>query len=380
MRILILSVTAGEGHNAMGKALINAAQAHDHETQMLDYFKDVCPLRAFFAQPFYFFFLQHFPKWCHKTYVKMQNRDVTKFPSKLTAFSYMTSSKKANNRLLKTIQEYQPDMIYCTHVYTANVVAKLKENGYIKVPTFYIVSDYVTHPYTETAAKIDYILTPCHEVEPTLLKMKFQKTQFLPFGITVDPKFSIKHDRTRLAQAIGIKPELFTILMISGAVGFGQTIELIENIEKNNLKVQIIVVNGLNKDAKDKINAFIAKNGIKNIINYGYVNNVHELMAVSDVMIGKLGGVGITEAFNMGLPIICPTIAPFQEYDNGVYLEKLGCIINAKNIENTIAAVKLLSNNVDKIKSMKKSVRYIARPNATTDLLNFMEEIYYARK
>lgn len=168
--------------------------------------------------------------------------------------------------------------------------------------------------------------------------------------------------------------------MISGAVGFGQTIELIENIEKNNLKVQIIVVNGLNKDAKDKINAFIAKNGIKNIINYGYVNNVHELMAVSDVMIGKLGGVGITEAFNMGLPIICPTIAPFQEYDNGVYLEKLGCIINAKNIENTIAAVKLLSNNVDKIKSMKKSVRYIARPNATTDLLNFMEEIYYARK
>ena len=380
MRILVLSVTAGEGHNAMGKALINAAEMRHHDTMMLDYFKDASPLRAAFAQPIYFFFLRHFPRFCRRTYVSLSKRDYHKMPGRLSAFGFMTSSKQCNQRILNTIREFKPDMIYCTHVYAAYMMSYFKANHYCDLPTFFIVSDYVPHPYTEHCTKIDYLLTPTTELHPLLKEMGYQDSQFLPIGITVDPKFAMHHDRMRLATSLGIKSNMFTILMISGAVGFGKTISLIDGIIKEGLKVQLIVVNGRNEEAKQRIDEKIQKAGIKNILNYGFVNNVHELMAVSDVMIGKLGGVGITEAFNMGLPVICPMEAPAQEYDNGIYLEKKHCIINAGNNEKALAAIRSLMGNPETLKTMRQNVKAIAKPNAATDLVRFMEELGYARK
>ena len=380
MKILVLSVTAGEGHNSMGKALMAAAKDKHHDAIMHDYLKDICPFRGWLSQPFYFFTLKHFPKLEQRAYKAIQNRDYTKLPGKMSAIHYMTASKKANQAVLDVIKEYQPDVVYCTHIYCGIVMSYLKKNGYTKVPSFFIVSDYNVIAYTEWAKCNDYILSPSEEVNQTLLKIGYKQEQILPFGITVNPKFAQIHDRKKLAQVLNIKPDVFTIFMSGGGTGFGNILDFIKKVEKNEFKVQIIIVNGHNEEGYARIQEYIEKNNLKNILNYGFVTNIHELMAVSDIMVGKLGGVGVTEAFNMGLPILCPSPAPFQEHDNGIYLSKLGCIINTNTNDECILALKEILEHPEKLGAMKQAVRQVARPHATTDLLAFMEKITYGSK
>ncbi|MDD3384015.1 MAG: glycosyltransferase [Bacilli bacterium] len=375
MKLLVLSVTSGEGHNAMGKAVIEEFEKRGHQAKMIDYLKPSSPLRSFFAQDFYFFTLKHFPKMSHKLYLDIANRNIHEIPSKLSAFHYMTNGKKTNNTVIKEINKYKPDVIYCTHVYTACLISKLKKAGKITCPSFFIVSDYTIHGYTELTTNIDYLLTPNSDFDKLLMEMGFKKEQLLPLGITVKTKFSNKLNKDELCEKYSLKKNILTIMLISGAVGFGKTFELVKKITDLNGDLQLIVVNGKNEKSFKKIEKFIKEKNIRNIYNFGFVNNVDELMELSDIMIGKIGGVGITEAFNKNLPIICSTIPPFQEYDNGIYLERKNVIINAQSIEKTISALENIINDKSILSHMKENIEKIAKPNATRDFVNFVEEM-----
>ena len=91
-------------------------------------------------------------------------------------------------------------------------------------------------------------------------------------------------------------------------------------------------------------------------------------MSASDVLIGKIGGVAIAEAFNKHLPIIANKNLPFQEYDNMLYLrERDACDYISKDSE----AYKVLDNffqDEERLKKMRENIENIRRPNASKDI------------
>lgn len=376
MKIMVLSVTAGDGHNAMGRAVIEEATKRGHEAVMVDYLKRSSPLRQFFSEKWYFWMLKHFPRLSHYTYEKVKHHDINKKPSPLCAYSFMKNSPRSMKDVRHAIAEYQPDMIYCTHIYTAALMSEWRTAGFVEVPTFYIVSDYVVHPYTEQARNIDYILTPSEDFNKLLFKMGYKPEQLLNFGITVSPRFSICHDKKEIRTKLGLNPDLPTVLIIGGATGFGRTDLLIKYLYEIKEKVQVIIVNGRNEALKEKVDNFIEKYNVTTFHNYGYVKNVDELMDASDLMVGKIGGVGVSEAFNKNLPIIVPAIPPFQEYDNCLYLSEKDCIMFAGDEASAKEVVERLINNPEGYSLMRENVTKIRKPNATVDFVDFMEELY----
>lgn len=383
MRFLVLSVTSGEGHNAMGKAVMECLKEKGHETMMIDYLRTTAKIRGKLAHEFYFWGLNNFGPTVHKTYDKIMARDVTKRPGKLNTFMFMTGSKKANDNVEKTIKEFKPDMIYCTHVYTAKVMSDFKKEGkYLDIPTFFTVSDYTLHAYTELANGVDYLLTPNNDFNDRLIYMGYKNEQFLPFGITVNTKFS-KHalPKDKAREALGLHPDYPTFMIMSGGVGFGDNLSLIQEISKiESDKFQIIMVNGRNIKMKESIDEFIKTGNCCKCLNLGFATNVSELMDASDVLIGKIGGVAIAEAFNKGLPIIVSGDAPFQEADNVIYLGERGAIINAGCKEKTKEALEDLIAHPEKLTQMQEIVSKIAKPNATSDFVEFMEKLYNSKK
>ena len=376
MKVLVLSVTAGEGHNAMGRAVVNYLKETGHEGKMIDYFKGIDKTRSKFANEIYFWTLKHFPNISHHSYMKIQSRDVTREPSKYNIFSLMLNSKKAIENVKKTIDEYQPDCIFCTHLYTATLMSRFKEQGmYTNIKTFFTVSDYVTHPYTENATHIDYLLTPNHDFDDLLLFMGYKKEQLLPFGIVADMKFSRPLDKELTREKLGLEKNKTTVLIMNGGQGFGNSLKLIKMLDELEEEFQMILVNGRNKDMQEKVDNYINTKAKHKVLNLGFVKNVDELMSASDVMLGKIGGAGIAEAFNKSLPIICTGLPPFQEYDNLLYLREKNIVIHSENIEQTKRIVKELVSDPKKLDYLKENVKEIARPNATKDLVEFMEKI-----
>ena len=372
MRFLVLSNTAGNGHNAMGNAVIEYLKKDGHETKIVDYLKPT-KIRSKLSHEWYFWFLSHFPKLSAKIYNNLLDRDITKDSN--FALKYMTNSKKANQQIIDVINKFQPDVIYCTHIYTAYKISEMKKAGELKkVLTFFIVSDYELIPCMEYTTHIDYIITPTTDVHDKLFKMGFKEEQLLPIGITVNNKFSTHLDtkeNTRLS--LGLKENLPTFLIMNGGIGFGNTLKLLEEInEIEDKNFQLIIVNGENKKMKDKIDLFLSKNPDLNCLNLGYSTNVDVLMDASDLLIGKIGGVAIAEAFNKELPILVSGNAPFQEWSNVLYLKEKNAILYAKDEKETKNHLEDLLLNPNKLEELKINVQTIAMPNATKDFVNYI--------
>ena len=59
----------------------------------------------------------------------------------------------------------------------------------------------------------------------------------------------------------------------------------------------IKLVNGKNEKNRAKIEKYLTKHNIHNVINLGFVNNINELMSASDIAFARGGGAGISECF-----------------------------------------------------------------------------------
>ena len=372
MRFLVLSNTAGNGHHAMGNAVMEQIQKDGHEAKIIDYLKPT-KVRSKISHEWYFWFLSHFPKISAKIYDNLLNRDITKKSNH--ALTFMTKSKKANKQIIDTINEFQPDVIYCTHVYTAYIISEMKKAGKLKkVLTFFIVSDYELIPCMEFTTHIDYILTPTVDLHEKLYKMGFKEEQLLPIGITVNNKFSTHLDtKENTRKSLGLKEDLPTFLLMNGGVGFGNTLNLLKEINQiKNKDFQLIIVNGANEKMKKKIDAYLINNPELKCLNLGYANNVDVLMDASDILIGKIGGVAIAESFNKGLPILVSGNAPFQEWSNVLYLGERNAILYAKDAKETKENIEFLIMNPLKLKELKENVKSIAKPDATKDFTNII--------
>jgi len=112
----------------------------------------------------------------------------------------------------------------------------------------------------------------------------------------------------------------------------------------------------------------------------GYVENVHEWMAISDLLISKAGGLTVTEALNSGLPMLIIRPTPGQEVGNTEFLQQAGACLPVKNVKELIGALDGLLNNPEQLRMMKESTLRLARPNATMDILTEMEALLEASR
>ena len=93
MRFLVLSVTAGNGHNAMGNAVIEQLKLDGHETKIVDYLRPHTKIRAKLSHEWYFKALKYFNKPISKLYLHMLDRDPKKH-AKINAFTYMRKTNR----------------------------------------------------------------------------------------------------------------------------------------------------------------------------------------------------------------------------------------------------------------------------------------------
>lgn len=187
MRTLILSVTAGQGHNSTARAIEHYFQSIGAEVETLDAFDCINKIIAKTISKGYDVSTKIAAKQYEQVYTHYEKRsktadDITTVRVTNTFFA---------SKLKKYIDEYSPDAIVCTHVFAAAIVDVLKVKGELEnVKVYGIVTDFVLHPFWEEAVHIDYLVTPSELLNLQAYKKGYKKSQILPIGIPIDPKFS----------------------------------------------------------------------------------------------------------------------------------------------------------------------------------------------
>ena len=332
-KILILTVTAGNGHNSCAKSMKKKLESLDPnvDVKIVDLLQAYSnKTRTWLADKGYNIAVSKLLPIYNWSYDRCKRKD----SSKKYKTSAMAVAKTTVEGLLKEIIEFQPDTIFCTHFYAGSALTALKLVVDIPCKTYITSLDYVNSPFWESCVGVDYFNVPNEDFVEENIREGFKKEQMLAYGFPVDERTFYKMDKTQAREALGIEKDMLTIMVMFGggywSGGFKIFKNLVKALEKRNEQYQIVMINGRNKKGYDKIQKMTFKDNLK-VVNVGFTDKVPLYLSASDLILNKCGGLSATEMINQGLPMLITTQIPAQERYNLMYLQEKGSALSFKN-------------------------------------------------
>ncbi|MBR4172805.1 MAG: galactosyldiacylglycerol synthase [Clostridia bacterium] len=366
MKVLIMSVKAGYGHHSTANALKEYFSEKDIKCDMLDTFEYINPTLAESIDNGYLFSTKYVPKLYGKAYDKMDKRDERY--DKRSLISVL--SKIVSHKLKDFIKAYNPDVIVGTHSYACMVMTYLREKNVISCPLVGIITDFTVHPFWEST-DLDYYVTADKMLDNQMRKKGIKSDKILPFGIPIRKNFTSKIPKAEARKQLGLDDKS-TILIMMGSMGFGNILKEIEEIDKFDFDFQIICVCGRNKKMYKEISAHKWN---KNVVVYGFADNVDILMDSADCIITKPGGLTTSEFLAKHLPAVIMNPIRGQEDRNAEFLVNNGAAIMVTKTFGLDEALFELLNNPWRLNLLKESVTHLGKPNSTKDLCEFLIRI-----
>ena len=134
--------------------------------------------------------------------------------------------------------------------------------------------------------------------------------------------------------------------------------------------IQVAVVCGNNKIQKMKLESL----GLKNLKVFGFIENIDDLYKIACCMITKSGGITLSEALAVQLPLVIIKPVPGQEKENAMYFEKRGAAIIADNSYQIINSTIELIKNPQLLNAMKKNMKKMYNKSSSVKIVEDVVE------
>lgn len=191
-------------------------------------------------------------------------------------------------------------------------------------------------------------------------------------GIPISSRFLKNYNKQEILNEFNLENNKKNILFFAGGefgLGKNKTLQIFEDLIKNFENIQVIAIAGKNEKMKLHFESIVKKyNKEKNVIVLEYTNKVPELMAISDLVISKPGGLTTSESLASNLPMIIINPIPGQEEENAEFLESKGTGIWIRKNDSPYEVLKNIIDNPEKLDEMKKNTKFLAKKNSTEDI------------
>jgi UDP-N-acetylglucosamine:LPS N-acetylglucosamine transferase len=225
--------------------------------------------------------------------------------AKLTASIVSRFVKPGIERqILKTL----PKKIVVFHFFLIKPVFEIIREHNLNIPVITVVTDpFTAHPIWFLEKDQNYV------VFSDILKEKciengINEKRLHVFPFVLDSRFSQKvsnHKILRIRKKLGFRPDSKIILIMGGGDGMPHGKKILKKILKRNIGAEIAFVCGKNEKLFEKAMKLKDKHNIDNLKVYGYVDFVHLLVSISEVVITKCGASTFMEILMMGkVPVI----------------------------------------------------------------------------
>ncbi len=376
MKVLIMSVTAGEGHNSTAKAMKNEFESRGVDCEILDTINYVSPAIATFIAEGYLLITEK-AKGAYKLGYELaeKRKNILKDYSPMELLNMIFTDE-----LRDVFREDTFDAVVFTHPFAGMMLGLMKKKYGLTLYTVGILTDFTFHPYWENCTGNDYVVIPDRLLAYQGRRKGFRDEQMLPLGIPINPKFSQKMSKTEARRELGLTfgEEKKMILVMGGSMGYGNIAETVRHIDTLEVEgdFHMYVVCGNNEEAKAEVGALegTLKHGITVV---GFVNYIATLMDAADCIVTKPGGLTTSESMAKGLPMVIVNPIPGQEQRNAEFLVNNGaamCASKATPIEECLYA--LLTSDV-RLRAMAGCVGQLAKPDSARDVCNFVIDLIH---
>ncbi len=357
MKVLVIHTCAGAGHLKAAEALYaGLKQNTPHEIVLVDALDYTSPSFKTFYQRGYVLLVTRFP-WLWGFLFRLLDIDIVQ--PLLRLFHRIGNGWNAR-RLVAFLREQEFDYIFSTHFMPSEVVATAKQSGLIHAKLITVVTDFDVHKIWLHPAT-DFYTVACNWTHDKIKHLGVKEEKICICGIPTHGQFALPHDIGRLKEKLGLKKDVFTVLIATGSFGIGPIEQLLEALGE----FQRVVVCGRNQALFQRL---VRKNyPFAKIL--GLVDNMPELMAVADVMVTKPGGLSIAEALVRQVPMIFFHPIAGQETNNVHVLKEHGIGVMAADVPAIVRAIKELHDSRDLYLTAAKQTNQLARPEAVRDII-----------
>jgi processive 1,2-diacylglycerol beta-glucosyltransferase len=376
---LILSCSGGAGHIRAAEALHRTAPLtrlpiHTEHYDVLDFTSKI------------------FKKLYSETYLQMVNR-----APELWGYLYEQSERKPYEkrgiikvfdrlnykRYLTTLRELKPDAIICTHFLPYISVSNVLRKNNITAPVFAVTTDFDIHQLWIDPI-IERYFVYNEESAWQLQSKKVPAEKITVAGIPIMPEFQSKEKQKTVRAKLGISPNQFTVMVLSGGFGIGRVKEIVEQTattlsEFDVKNFNLLIVCGKNAKVQNEIQVLEFPKNITPYV-YGFIDNMHEFMDASDLLISKAGGLTSSEAMAKSLPILIVDPIPGQESRNTDIIVEHGAGWKAINLPNLSYKLRRILETPVILSRARKATQHLAKPDAAMTILNDVYKHFHSEK
>ena len=271
------------------------------------------------------------------------------------------------------VRKRPPLAVVCTHITAANVAVGARMLSGVSFPIISVPTDYETeglwpHLYT------DLFCVASESMAETLRPRKVPEERILITGIPTRPAFGEDYDRDAVRASLGLPSDRRVVLALAGAhlprpyVHFRDALDKLLPYLHSFEDMHLVVVAGKDEDYARHLRSECAELGLGNVTVFDYVERMAALMAASDLVICKSGGLTVTECLCARVPMILLGKAYGQENINVRTLTANGAAMHATTARELLDTLRHVSRYPQSTDAMLINGSFLRRPDAARDI------------
>ena len=271
------------------------------------------------------------------------------------------------------VRKRPPLAVVCTHITAANVAVGARMLSGVSFPIISVPTDYETeglwpHLYT------DLFCVASESMAETLRPRKVPEERILITGIPTRDDFRETYDKRQVRDELGLPQDKQVVLALAGAylprpyVRFRDTLDTILPYLHSFENLHLAIVAGNDEDYARHLRSECTELGLGNVTVFDYVERMAALMAASDLVICKSGGLTVTECLCARVPMVLLGKAYGQENINVRTLTANGAAMHATTARELLDTLRHVSRNPQSTDAMLINGSFLRRPDAARDI------------
>lgn len=363
-RVLLLHASVGTGHKraaeALGAAFNRRQPGQVRIEDVLDHTPQ--PFRAAYAGS-YLELTDHAPLvWGYFYTQAMDTGDLAELTNNIRRFV----ERIGTNDLKDLLKQFHPDIIICTHFLPMELLVERKRRAHLLQPIYCVVTDHAAHTFW-TYTDIDGYFVGSELVRTQLIERGVSPSIIHVTGIPIDPKIAEPKNPVTERMNLNLPTDQPIITLFGGGVAIERIRKIANGLLQSGIHGTLIVAAGRNHALCEALSDLQSSDTME-LRLLGYVNYVDSLIASSDLVITKAGGLIMSEILARGVPIVVIDPILGHEEWNADFIVSNGAGIQLRMADSVPGTVRHLLQRPHLLEEMRESATAAARPHAAQEI------------
>ena len=220
------------------------------------------------------------------------------------------------------LEERTPLLVVSNHGLITTGLAEAKHRYGLRVPVLTFATEVCNISAYWGEPRADSVIAASEDGRRRLIRFGVPAEKITVIGRPVRQAFLNAPGKAEARTRLGLE-ERFTCLLSFGGEGVGRNPRgLISALLDSNVPSQVVAITGRNKVLKVELRSLWP--GTNRLRVEGFVDNMAEYLAASDVFVGKAGPSSVYEALAVGRPVLASGYAGLNELGVVRFIEREG--------------------------------------------------------